>query len=72
MSRRPTCAAILLVGVFAACGDPETNDDRGYTKAPLENPTLLIEGEEPSAMREYGEPKLPQREPLELPDSTND
>lgn len=38
---------VLAVGVLAlaACGDPATEDGRGYTKAPLENPGLLIAGE---------------------------
>jgi len=59
-------AAALLAG---GCGDPETSDDRGYTKAPLERPTVMIEGEEPSEMRRFGAPHLPQTEPLEFPDS---
>jgi hypothetical protein len=66
-----TARWILFSAVIAvsACGDPETNDDRGYTKAPLEKPTVLIGGEEVSPMREFGAPRLPEAEPLELPDS---
>jgi hypothetical protein len=59
-------AAALLAG---GCGDPETSDDRGYTKAPLERPTVMIDGEEPSEMRDFGAPRLPETEPLEFPDS---
>lgn len=34
----------VVIGL-AACGDPATNDDRGYTKAPLEDPGLIVAGE---------------------------
>lgn len=59
----------MVAVALGGCGDPDTNDDRGYTKAPLERPTVLIDGEEPSDMREFGAPRLPQSEPLEFPDS---
>lgn len=74
MMRRVGRAWILLLALVAtaACGDPETTDDRGYTKAPLEHPTVLIRGEEPSAMRRFGEPKLPLAEPLELDEPESD
>lgn len=36
----------VTVLALAACGDPATEDERGYTKAPLETPGLLI-GDEP-------------------------
>ena len=51
-------SAVLTVAALAlaACGDPDTNDPRGYTKAPLENPGWTVEGEEPSAMAELGDP----------------
>ena len=51
-------SALRTVSVLAlaACGDPDTNDPRGYTKAPLESPGWTIEGEEPSAMAELGDP----------------
>jgi len=64
--RRGVTAVAAAVLVFG-CGDPETSDDRGYTKAPLENPSVLIEGEEPDAMREHGVPNLPR--PVVLEDS---
>lgn len=50
---------ILAAVALAACGDPETNDDRGYTKAPLENATVLVQGEPESAMDKLGDPLLP-------------
>ena len=67
--RGTRCLLLMAAVVFVGCGDPETNDDRGYTKAPLERPTVLIDGEEPSDMREFGSPRLPQTEPMEFPDS---
>ncbi|HEX6135140.1 MAG TPA: cytochrome c [Longimicrobiales bacterium] len=66
---RPTTAA-LLVMVLAACGDPATTDNRGYTKAPLEKPSLLIGGEEPGAMSRYGAPNRVVAEELRLPEET--
>jgi hypothetical protein len=48
-------ASLLTLGLVA-CGDPDTNDARGYTKAPLETPGWTVEGEEPSAMAELGDP----------------
>ena len=44
----------------AACGDPNTTDTRGYTKAPLEDPGLRIRGEGSSAMDSLGSPLLPR------------
>ena len=46
--------------IAAACGDPETNDDRGYTKAPLEQPTVLVKGEATTDMSRLGDPILPE------------
>ena len=54
---RKTVLAIALL--LVACGDPHTNDDRGYTKAPLERPTVLVQGERPSDMDRLGDPILP-------------
>ncbi len=53
-----TSIAVALLVVVAACGDPVTSDDRGYTKAPLENPGLMVEGEASSPMNDLGEPGL--------------
>lgn len=54
--RKTVLVAALLV---AACGDPDTNDDRGYTKAPLEKPTVLVQGEPVSEMDALGNPAMP-------------
>ena len=57
---------LMVVGLallVSACGDPDTEDRRGYTKAPLENPGLLVEGEEATVMARLGRPDLPR--PLE-------
>jgi mono/diheme cytochrome c family protein len=60
------CAVALFALATAACGDPETNDDRGYTKAPLEHPTVVIRGEDPSDMTRYGSPNRVVAEVIEL------
>lgn len=57
---------VLIAIVFVACGDPETNDKRGYTKAPLEHPTVVIRGEEPSEMSRYGAPNRVVAEEIAL------
>lgn len=36
---------ILAAVAVTGCGDPATEDARGYTKAPLESPGLLVGGE---------------------------
>ncbi len=51
------CAATVA---FLGCGDAETNDNRGYTKAPLEKPGVLIKAEGSSAMDALGSPVLPR------------
>lgn len=58
MKSRTMIVTVALVAV--ACGDPATSDDRGYTKAPLENPGLLVGGEDISAMSGLGRPNLPR------------
>lgn len=64
---RPYRSALAFAIVaLAACGDPETDDDRGYTKAPLEHPTVVIRGEEPSEMSEYGQPNRVVADVIEL------
>ena len=48
---RTIVLAVMLVAL-AACGDPATEDQgRGYTKAPLENPGLMVDGEPTSPMK---------------------
>jgi mono/diheme cytochrome c family protein len=64
---RKTVLAIALLVV--ACGDPDTNDDRGYTKAPLERPTVLVQGERPSDMDRLGDPILPDAPIYEVQDT---
>lgn len=59
---------VVVVVTWSACGDPETNDRRGYTKAPLEDPGLLVGGEEATPMAALGtpertEPVLPEAGP---------
>jgi mono/diheme cytochrome c family protein len=61
-------AVALLAGSLIACGDPPTTDDRGYTKAPLENPQPLITGERPGEMARYGQPNRVVAEAIELPE----
>ena len=55
--RKLVMAVVLLA---AACGDPDTDDHRGYTKAPLEQPTVLVKGEPSSAMDDLGDPAYPE------------
>jgi hypothetical protein len=56
--------AVRMVGfallALTGCGDANTNDSRGYTKAPLENPGVLIRAEGSSAMDSLGSPILPR------------
>lgn len=69
--KRWTWTRALCVAAGAAlvgCGDPGTTDDRGYTKAPLEDPSVLIAGEEPGRMARYGEPNRVVAEELRLPE----
>jgi hypothetical protein len=63
MNRAMVAGALLLA--LTACGDPETEDRRGYTKAPLESAGLLIRGEEPTIMGEMNETIRP-RPPLHI------
>jgi hypothetical protein len=46
--------------ILFGCGDPATNDRRGYTKAPLEKAEMMIQGEGTSAMDSLGTPILPR------------
>lgn len=65
---RPRAAALPLIVALAgvaACGNIEDSDDRQwYTKAPLDEPGLTIEAEEPTEMDLLGEPRalVPQQE----------
>jgi mono/diheme cytochrome c family protein len=61
-----TTALFAAAFALAACGDPSTNDHRGYTKAPLEHPNPLIRGENPGAVAQYGHPNRVVAEEIEL------
>lgn len=64
-------AAALAVLGAAACGDAESTDKRGYTKAPLEHAGLIIKPEKPSIMNSLGKPLMPTTEVIPAPkDST--
>jgi hypothetical protein len=61
--------AVIMVAVLAilACGDPQPDAVRGYVKPPLEQPGLVVRGEDVSEMTELGEPIRPRpREPSEV------
>jgi mono/diheme cytochrome c family protein len=60
--------SMFVAGSAAACGDPDTADRRGYTKAPLERPGLLVRGEGASAMRDLGSPNYTRADEIDLPD----
>jgi hypothetical protein len=63
-------AAVCAVTVLAAaCGDPNQDPERGYTKAPLERPGLVVRPERPSRVSELGEVNLPRGERLDLADT---
>ena len=64
---RAACATLMVLAA-GACGDPETTDDRGYTKAPLEKPGVLVTGERPGDMSSYGSPNRVVAEELHLPE----
>jgi mono/diheme cytochrome c family protein len=61
---------LVAVVALAACGDPDTNDNRGYTKAPLEKPTVLVQGEPASAMDALGNPMYPDAPLIEAEPDT--
>lgn len=58
MKKLMVAGALLLA--FAACGDPDTEDRRGYTKAPLEDAGLLIAGEDATVMAAMNRPNRPR------------
>lgn len=65
--RKTVMVAVL---VLAACGDPDTRDERGYTKAPLERPTVLVQGEPASEMDALGNPAMPDAPLIEAEPDT--
>jgi mono/diheme cytochrome c family protein len=58
----------LAVCVLAACGDPNMKESRGYTKAPLERPGLLVRAEQPGEMAQFGGPRRLNTARIELPE----
>jgi len=60
---------LVTLLVLPACGDQDTYDTRGYTKAPLEHAGVLIKGEGSSAMDSLGSPVV-QRDTVIPPEST--
>lgn len=67
---RKVLTAVALCAL-AACGDNDTNDHRGYTKAPLEEPNVLIGAEEASPMAALGDPIYPEA-PIIEPEAEKD
>lgn len=70
MNRIVVTGAVVLA--LAACADPESDDRRGYTKAPLEKPGLLVGGEDAGPMARINRPNLPRpphRIDVEEPDA---
>lgn len=53
-----TMAGACILPLATACGDAPTGDDRGYTKAPLEEPGVFVEPESRTGMDAMGEPDL--------------
>jgi hypothetical protein len=66
MRRRFVCLAFCAVALLLGCGDPATTDRRGYTKAPLERPGLVIRSAEHHDLRRFGRPQLPVAQEIEL------
>lgn len=62
-------AGMVMAVTLGGCGDPDTRDHRGYTKAPLEVPGVRIKGQATSPMRRFGPPRVPVAERIELTDS---
>ena len=55
-------ATLLLTG----CMDPDSDDKRGYTKAPLEHGAYPVKGEPETAMRDLGRPNQPAGDRVEV------
>lgn len=71
MSARAICLAgfVLALG-STGCGAPSSSDQRGYTKAPLEQPGVFVKTPPPDPMRSLGDhPILPDTARIVLPDS---
>lgn len=68
-ARRSAVLGVLSFSllVLPGCGDPATEDDRGYTKAPLEDPGFVVNGEPASEMDAAGDPERPVIEEIPAP-----
>jgi hypothetical protein len=58
--RKAASVAFFFIITMLGCGDGETTDNRGYTKAPLEQAGVLIKAEGKSAMDSLGTPIVPR------------
>ncbi len=67
---RSTLLMLATMLALTACGDTETTDSRGYTKAPLEQPGLVVSSEPGSAMEGIGTPDRPRPEIVQVPGDT--
>jgi len=63
------CGCCLAAVCLTACGDAPTADDRGYTKAPLETPGIVITPETRADVRQFMRLNQPDGLPVILPDS---
>lgn len=71
LALRGAIGALALGALVWACGDAPTDDPRGYTKAPLEEPGLTVEPEPTTEMSELGEPIRPRPSPTPPSDTTS-
>ncbi len=53
------CVGAISLALLFGCGDPATSDRRGYTKAPLERPGLIIRTAEEHPLEEFARRVLP-------------
>jgi mono/diheme cytochrome c family protein len=67
VARRVVYAGVVALAV-GACGDPNLQERRGYSKAPLERPGLIARGEQPGEMARYGAPNRVVAERIVLPE----
>ncbi|HSJ23036.1 MAG TPA: cytochrome c [Longimicrobiales bacterium] len=62
---------VLAVAV-AACGDPNLKEQSGYTRAPLGQPGLIGQAEQPGEMARYGGPRRMPTERIQLPEQVEE
>ncbi len=68
--QRTVWGLALVLPLLAACGDPPTNDPRGYTKNILERPAPFVKGQPVSEMDRLGTPIRPDTTRILLTDTT--